>query len=70
MKKPRFSKASLIDLLTAKRQKLKKTHHFSSEMGWSQVEGREISVIVDYGHFEALDDLINELEDKTPWRDV
>jgi hypothetical protein len=69
MKKPRFSKASLIQNLETKIKALRDEHHFVKTMGWDQVKDETADVVTEYGRFEAYCDLIDELNGDTPWRD-
>ncbi len=57
----RFSKSALIEELIERADALKDAHNFDEHDGWNQVKQKDIDVIVNYGRFRELCDLIDEL---------
>lgn len=57
----RFTKANLLHSLEMKIATYEREHGFKSYNGWDQVQGKEIEIIVAYGEYNALNNLIQEL---------
>jgi hypothetical protein len=61
--KKRFSKASLVNDLQARVDRMAARHKFDGNNGWAQVDGKYVATIVAYGEWTALCDLIDELSE-------
>lgn len=63
MAKAKFTKAQVIATITDRMESLQKKHKFDPRNGWAQVEGKDTAVIVDYGRYDELGDLLDLLSD-------
>jgi hypothetical protein len=57
----RFSKKSFREQLEQAAQDIEKKHGFHSQYGYSQVEGKAVEVVYDYGRYDMLLNLVEEL---------
>jgi hypothetical protein len=57
----RFSKATMLDDLQRRMDKLAERYTFDPNVGWAQVRNDGIETVVEYGRFSMLQDLIDEL---------
>jgi hypothetical protein len=62
MAKAKFSRSQLLIDLEERRNDLMRKHKFDTRTGWAQVEGKDTQVIVDYGSYDMLCDLIEQYD--------
>jgi hypothetical protein len=58
----RFSKARVAEAIQTEVNAIQCKHRFDPRRGWSQVEGATASAKMDYGAFEVLQRLAEQLE--------
>lgn len=61
--KKRFSRATMLEELERRYEGLRKQYRFDPNNGWAQVEGKPLVVVVSYGRFALLEDLIEEFQE-------
>lgn len=59
--KVRFSKSSLMAMLSKRADDYEGTYGFHSDDGYHQVEGRDIATVVAFGRYSMLLELLEEM---------